>query len=400
MKILYVNYLYDVKLSSVGAAVHVQELAKALKNLNHDVKVCFLNRFTSVEESEKRVVRRFLKKYLGKYLGNFNALYSNIYYFLREWKLVMKERPDILLIRYNIFNFSIAIVCKIMELPFILEINAPMVYEKKLFRKSVIDLSLVGWLLERLMINFADTIYVVSNQLKKFYVERNIPSGRIHVIFNGVDEKKINPLISSNRVITEYNLQGKKVLGFVGSFHYWHGVEQLQSLILDILFNYKNTIFLMVGDGPLKHKMEDFIKKHRITDKVILPGYVEYNNIPLYLAAMDIVFAPYPKHKIFYYSPIKLFEYMAAGKCIIASSIGQIKEIIEDGVNGILFEAGNYDDMLEKSKLLLQDNSLRSKIGRAARKTIEKNYTWKHTAEKLNRIIEYDIIKNNNGVIG
>jgi glycosyltransferase involved in cell wall biosynthesis len=249
------------------------------------------------------------------------------------------------------------------------------------------------------MIHFASTVYVVSNQLKNYYVERNVSANKLHVISNGVDEKKINPCISSERIKMKYNLQGNKVFGFVGSFHYWHGVEQLQSLLLDILLNYDNTMFLMVGDGPLKQNMEHFIKKNKIKDKVILTGYVEYNKIPLYLAAMDIVLAPYPKHQIFYFSPIKLFEYMAAGKSVLASSIGQIKEIIEDGVNGILFEAGNYDDLLEKSILLLKDNSIREKIGRAARKTIEKNYSWRHTAEKLHRVIEHDIIGNICGVI-
>ncbi len=399
MKILYVNYLYDVTLSSVGAAVHVKELAEALSTLHYDVKVCFLNRFTGVEKSEKRTLRTLLKQYLGRYVSNLHALYSNIYYFLREWKLIMKERPDILLVRYNIFNFSIAIVCKILKIPFILEINSPMVYEKKVFRRSVIDMILIGWFLERLMIHFAATVYVVSNQLKQYYIERNIDSEKLHVIFNGVDETKISPSVSSKKVRMKYNLQGKKVLGFVGSFHYWHGIEQLQSLLMDILFNYDQTMFLLVGDGPLKQNMEDFIKEHRITDRVVLPGYVTYNDIPEYLSAMDIVLAPYPRHRIFYFSPIKLFEYMAAGKSVVASSIGQIKEIIEDGVNGMLFQAGNYKEMLEKSTLLLKNNSLRERIGKAARMTIEKNYTWKHTAEKLKHIIEQDIMGNKYGVM-
>lgn len=398
MKILYVNYLYDIKLSSVGAAVHVEELAKALRKLNNVVNVFFLNRFTGVEDSVRKPVRKVLKKYLSTYLGSVNSLISNVFYFIKEWKLLIDEKPEILLVRYNIFNFSIAIVAKILRIPFILEINAPMAYEKKMFGKSAVKLSSIGWLFERLMINYADILYVVSNQLKEFYIERNVPSWKIHVIFNGVDEKKINISYSSNKISAEYDLQDRKVLGFVGSFHYWHGVEQLQSFIMKILSRYDNTAFLMVGDGPLKHKMECFVKENRISDNVIFTGYVEYDNIPSYLAAMDIVLAPYPNHKLFYYSPIKLFEYMAAGKSVIATSIGQIKEIIEDGVNGILFEAENYDEMLEKSYLLLQDDSLCRRIGAEARKTIERNYTWGHTAKELNRIIECEVIGKDNGV--
>lgn len=400
MKILYINYLYDTKYSSVGSLVHVQELAKALKTLNHEIKVCFLNKFICVEDAEKRVVREFLKKLLSKYIGVFNSIISNIFYFLREWNLVLKEKPDILLVRYNIFNFSIAIICKIFKIPFILEINAPMVYEKKKFSNHVIKLSFIGWFLERLMIRYADIVYVVSSQLKQFYIQKNVPSHKIHVIYNGADEKRINPSIISKKVEIEYKLQQKNVLGFIGSFHYWHGMEKVQSFILDILSTATNTVFLMVGDGPLKNSLEYFVKKHKITDKVFFTGYVEYNNIPLYLSVMDIVLAPYPKHDFFYYSPIKLFEYMAAGKSVIAPAIGQIKEIINDGVNGILFKAGDYEEMLNKSILLLQDNILCKKIGKEARKTIENNYTWKHTARKLDKIIKSEFEKTNSGVYG
>ncbi|MFO7889392.1 MAG: glycosyltransferase [bacterium] len=391
MKILYVNYLYDITQSSVGAAVHVQELAKALRAYNYDVKVCFINRF-SIEDAEQRVAREFLKKYLSKYLGSLNALLSNIYYFFREWKLVFKKRPDVLLVRYNFFNFSIAVVCKVLRIPFILEINAPGHYESKVFSKYVIKLSLLGWFFERLMIRFARRIYVVSKQLKQFYVKHNIPGGKIQVIVNGVDEIKINPSVSSKKIKANYNLEGKTILGFVGSFHYWHGIQQLQSLIKDVLAEYTDTVFLLIGDGPLKKDMENFIRKQNITDKVLLPGYIKYDDIPFYLSSMDIVLAPYPKHKLFYYSPIKLFEYMAAGKSVVATSIGQIKEIIEDGVNGLLYEAENYDAMLKKTNLLLQDNALCKRIGKEARKTIEDNYTWKHTAKKLDQIIQLNIV--------
>ena len=250
------------------------------------------------------------------------------------------------------------------------------------------------------MIQYAVAVYVVSNQLKQFYVERNIPASKIQVIFNGADEKKFNPSISSQKVREEYSLGDKKVVGFVGSFHYWHGIDHIQSFILNILANYQNTVFLLVGYGPLKNNLENFVKQQGITNKVFLPGYIEYDHIPFYLAAMDVVIAPYPNYSFFYYSPIKLFEYMAAGKCVIATAIGQIKEVIEDGINGMLFQPGNYDEMLKKTFLLLQNNSLRKTMGKAARKTIEENYTWGHVAEKFNRIVTSEMAERQNLVRG
>ncbi|MEJ2629118.1 MAG: glycosyltransferase family 4 protein [bacterium] len=164
MKILYVNYLYDVKQSSVGAAVHVQELARALREDNHNVSICFINRFVG-EGPGKKTIREVLKIYLGRYLGSINALLSNGYYFFREWKLIREEKPHLLLIRYNFLNFSLALVAKILRIPFILEINAPGSYEKKVFSRSVIKLTLLGWFLERLMIQYAVAVLIISNHL-------------------------------------------------------------------------------------------------------------------------------------------------------------------------------------------------------------------------------------------
>jgi glycosyltransferase involved in cell wall biosynthesis len=202
-----------------------------------------------------------------------------------------------------------------------------------------------------------------------------------------VDENKFNPSISAKKVLDEYSLEDKKVVGFIGSFHYWHGIDHIQSLILDVLNQCNDTVFIMVGHGPLKNNLECFVAQEGITNKVFLPGYIEYNDIPFYLAGMDIVIAPYPNYEFFYYSPIKIFEYMAAGKCVVATAIGQIKEVIDDGINGMLFQPGNYDEMVQKTFSLLKNNSLQKKIGKAARNTIENNYTWRHTAEKLNRVI-------------
>ena len=99
MKIHYFNYLYDLKQSSVGAAVHVEQLATSLKQSGHTVKAHYMNRYTSVESSVKNKSRAFLKKKLWRYLNQINALISNIHYFRKEWKILSNERPDVILCR-------------------------------------------------------------------------------------------------------------------------------------------------------------------------------------------------------------------------------------------------------------------------------------------------------------
>jgi hypothetical protein len=115
MKIIYLNYLYDMKESSVGASVHVKELEKALKECKHEVKTFNLMQFTSEEASVKSNTRYILKKKFGRYLNQINNLIANGKYFFKEWKIVSEERPDIILVRYQFLHF-------------VLEVNAPIAY--------------------------------------------------------------------------------------------------------------------------------------------------------------------------------------------------------------------------------------------------------------------------------
>lgn len=144
---------------------------------------------------------------------------------------------------------------------------------------------------------------------------------------------------------------------------------------------------MLIGSGPKKEQFEQTIKKKKMDDRVIITGYVSHQTIPQYLAAMDIVLAIYPPMKFFYFSPLKLFEYMAAGKPVIASDIGQISDIIEDSKNGILFDPKNLNELKKKAFKLIEDKQLRIEISKHARQTIVEQYTWNHTINLLENIL-------------
>ncbi|MCD6166068.1 glycosyltransferase family 4 protein [bacterium] len=388
MKVVYFNYLYDIKESSVGAAVHVEELVNALRKCGHQVQVYYLNRFTSVEASTKSKVRGFLKRKLSRYLNQINAFIANRRYFVKEWRIIFQERPDVILVRYNFLSFSLALIASLKKIPFVLEVNAPMAYESKRFSGHVIRLSFICKVLEKLNLKLASKVLVVSQELKDFYLKWRIPGDKIVVVPNGADEKKFHPDIAADKVVAKYELQNKTVIGFVGSFHYWHGVDNLLKFIKTVQAKYSDVVFLLVGCGPLKEKLEQVLKSEQNGNRVIFPGHVSHEEMPEYLAAMDVVVALYPKLEFFYYSPLKLFEYLAAGKTVIASRIGQIKDIIQDGVNGILFEPDNFDELLQKSFLVLNDPKLRKTIGKNGRKLLEEKFTWHHAAKTISEVLE------------
>ena len=137
-------------------------------------------------------------------------------------------------------------------------------------------------------------------------------------------------------------------------------------------------VFLIVGSAS-----RSFSKENLPEICTIRPGYVPYEEMPEYLAAMDLVVAPYPRIEPFYFSPLKIFEAMAMGKPVLASAQGQIGEPITDGLNGLLYTPGDKSSFLQKMNLLIEDETLRENLGREARKTIEQNYTWQRNAQSV-----------------
>ena len=383
MRIGYFNYLYDLKESSVGASVHVEQLAEALRKHGHHVDVYYLNRFTSVEQSVQSKTRALLKKKLWRYLNQLNALISNVRYFIKEWKIISGDTPDVILLRYNFLNFSLPVIARLKRIPLVLEVNAPMAYENKKFSEHAVKLPLIPEFVEWLNLYLSQRIIVVSSQLKEYYRPWRIDKEKFVVIPNGANIKKFNPNVTAERILNKYQLKDKVVLGFAGSFHYWHGLENLMNFIQSILKKYPQVAFLLVGEGPLKNDLEQALAQNDSKDKVIFSGYVSYNEMPEYLVAMDIVFAPYPNMDFFYYSPLKLYEYLSAGRAVVASRIGQIGEVLVDQQNGMLFAPGDYQEMLAKTIQLLEDPELRRKISQNGRKLAEEKYNWENSAKSV-----------------
>ena len=143
----------------------------------------------------------------------------------------------------------------------------------------------------------------------------------------------------------------------------------------------------MVGSGgPMKEKLQEVITQEKLQNRAILTGFVTHDKIPEHIAAMDIVLAPYPELDFFYYSPLKVFEYMACGKPVITTKIGQNQELISDGQNGYLCEPGNLEEMVEKISVLISDPELRIQMGRTSRNLIEENHSWKMKAQNLSNL--------------
>ncbi len=383
MKVVYINYLFDKQESSVGAAVHVKEFVRTARQFGVDVVARDVNKFESVEAATQNRLRGWLKKHLSRYLNQPNALLSNIGYFRKEWRIVSEEKPDALLVRYNLFNISAPLVAFLKGVPLVLEVNAPMAFENRTYNKNVVHLPFLPEWTERFNLKMAKRVFTVSNALKSFFVNQDVSGDKITVVPNGVDVERFTPQTSGRTIREKYGFGEGVVFGFVGSFHYWHGLESIEKFVQTLSEKHENARFLLVGSGPLKEDIQRAIEQEGLTDRVVLPGFVPHEEIPAYVAAMDVALAPYPPTDFFYFSPLKLFEYMAAGKTVVASRIGQIAEIVEDGENGVLYEPGDIDALIQKCSALIENPKHRKSIGEKARELMVEKYTWRHNVERI-----------------
>ncbi len=360
----------------------------ALEKQGHDVKIFWMNKKLDNDNGKfSSRVRHSLKKRLDRYLHEPNQILKNLKHIFKENEIIKRERPDIVISRLDVYLFSTLVLTRIKKFPWLLEADGPGVYEGRRFFTHYKRLPWIDSFIETLNLKLADKVWLVSNASREYFEKKGISNEKMYVIPNGVDPERYNPNINNREIIQKYNLQQKVVIGFVGSFHYWHGVENLMTLIDKILSVKRDVRFLLVGQGGAKEKeLRDFVSSKGYEECVIFTGYIHHDKTPPYISAMDIVIAPYPKLDFFYYSPMKIYEYMACGKAVVASRIGQIAEIIQDRYNGMLIEPNNIDELLRRVFQLLNNQKLRESIGRSAWDTVLKNHTWENRAERISRI--------------
>jgi glycosyltransferase involved in cell wall biosynthesis len=238
-------------------------------------------------------------------------------------------------------------------------------------------------------------ITVVSKPLKDELIGRGVPAEKILVNPNGVDPQRYRPDIDGGRVRRQYGLEGKTIVGFIGTFGSWHGAEVLAEAAVKLIKELKipaDAHFLFIGDGVRLPETKRIIRKGGIEERVTFTGLVPQEQGAEYLAACDILVAPHvpnPDGSPFFGSPTKLFEYMAMGRGIVASNLDQIGEVLEHGKTAWLVPPGNVEGLAAGILVLVSDKELRDRLGRNARTEVLQNYIWKqHVARTMDKLAE------------
>ncbi len=375
------RFLYSHRTRSAdGQYVHIRALTEALMARGHEVM--FAGPGGDGKKKSLGVgARGGLKKALP------GALYECAEYgysfpaFRRLMAIARAGAPDVIYERYNLFYHAGVWAKRRLGLPLILEINAPLVDERA--RHGGLALESLARRSERAIWRAADMTLPVTEALADHVRAAGVPDDRIAVIQNGVGADFLAE--RDPRPIRErYGLGGKIVLGFAGFVRDWHRLDRVIRFIAAA--DRDDLHLLLVGDGPERAALERLADELGIADRVSVTGVVQRDVVADYVAAFDIALQPAATD---YASPLKLFEYMALGKAILAPAQSNIMEVLSDRKNALLFDAADGGAFNGALARLVDDAELRAELGAAARASLEHaDYTWAGNAARVETIAE------------
>jgi glycosyltransferase involved in cell wall biosynthesis len=313
-------------------------------------------------------------------------LRNNLLFTSRAVEEIEHAPPDFIYQRYSRFSWAGVEAFVRTGRPLFLEYNGSEVWVGQHWDRSGM-LALLERC-ERLNLRAATRIFVVSEVDRRNLVRAGIVPEKIVVNPNGVDVERFQPGTGGLRARHELGIEDNTMLaGFVGTFGPWHGALVLAEAIR--LIPAESRIrFLMVGSGAQRDEAERIVREGGAEQRVIFTGAVAHERVPALLDACDVLVSPHvplADGSEFFGSPTKLFEYMAMGKGIVASRLGQIGDVLADEETALLVEPGDARALSEAIMRLSKSPELRARLGAAARQEAVSRHTWRHNAERVLR---------------
>jgi glycosyltransferase involved in cell wall biosynthesis len=370
-----------------GEAAHLRGVASGLAALGRSVHVLTNDPIPALSRAGHEVVVRSPGSFFNSVPLAFE-LWQNLAYSRHLWSEVRRLRPSVLYQRYSRNNWSGALVAGLTGVPLVLEWNgseAWMALHWAPLRRWVSVVRLLEWV----NLRRADLIVVVSRVLEQDLLRRGVKNERILCNPNGVDPQRFRPDAGGEAIRARYGLNGKVVVGFVGSFTCYQGAPVLAAAAARIARD--DVHFLFVGQGDTLAEARRIVDAASATDRVTFTGQVPSDEVPAYVAAFDVAVAPLVPNadgSPMFNSPVKAYEYMAAGRAIIASRLGQLEEVLVDGETALLVEPGDAAALAASVERVAADAALRERLGAAARKLALQRHTWRENAARVVSAVE------------
>jgi glycosyltransferase involved in cell wall biosynthesis len=380
LRIAYLRSTPSAGSAAGGAATHINGFVDAATELGAKVTVISNDYIAGLDESKLALID---PEPLGTTRAAFD-LRNNLIFSAGAQHEIERSQADLIYQRYGRFTWAGVKASLRTGLPLFLEYNGSEVWIGKHWDMSGMIPLLERF--ERLNLEAAARIFVVSDVERRNLLNVGIAAEKIVVNPNGVDTEKFRPGIGGAAVRQELGVtEAETLAGFVGTFGPWHGVLTLAEAVT-LLPADSGVRFLLVGAGKFREEVERIIRAAGKDSQVIFTGHLEHERVPALLDACDILLSPHvplADGSEFFGSPTKLFEYMAMGKGIVASRLGQIGDVLSDQETGLLTEPGNARQLADAIMQLSNFPELRQRLGAAARKAAIERHTWKQNAGRV-----------------
>lgn len=384
MRLVYLNADRGIPLlGSKGASVHVRASVRAFAQYAECVTVLSSRirpksgPVANANGVEARVLGPF-----GSGGGPVDALRANDQIGAALDELCALGDLGVLYERLSLWSVGGAEAARRLGVPWFLEVNAPLAEEASRYRD--LEGRELAFYLQRTLLNGATGVVVVSNALRQWAQSLGVEPERVLVAPNGCDP---GPPTASRRPAGGRPF----TITFVGSLKPWHGLDTLVEAFLAFWQRSPNSRLVIVGDGPLLETARRELSAALPETAFRLTGAVPHDEVATLLQDADVAVAPYPQLRDFYFSPLKIVEYCAAGVPVIASRIGQIEETMSHGRNAFLVPPGNTAALAEALTLLCEDEELRARLRRGACE-FARTRSWSAVTERVVRWMEARIV--------
>jgi glycosyltransferase involved in cell wall biosynthesis len=367
----YMRILYSHRVQSRdGQGVHIEAMVQALRQAGHEVLVVGPRFYDQAEFGGESRAVALIRRLLPGVLQEVAELAYNLPAYLRLAKAYAAFRPDFIYERCNLFFLAGTMLAWRRGCVRLLEVNSPLADERAA-HGGLRLVRLARWL-EHLTWRKASAVLPVTDVLAGHVERAGVPRARICVIPNGVWLESFPPRSGTHG-------DARIELGFVGFVRAWHGLDAVIDGMAQ--FHRGRLGLTVVGDGPACPALREQARALGLEDNVVMAGVVPPAQVAALVSRFDIALQPSVTP---YASPLKIFDYMAAGCAIVAPDAPNIREILDDGETALLFDTAAPGAMWAAVSRLVEDAALRRQLGEAARAAVvARDFTWPGNARRV-----------------
>jgi glycosyltransferase involved in cell wall biosynthesis len=381
MKILYYSPHPHLNFSSLsGPGTHMREVVKGFEDLGHTVVKVIMGGevladgvpSTTALGGIKSKVKKFVPSTFWQTLKDERLIKLDEKYARGLEEIILREQPQLIYERANYLMTSGVEMAKRHGIKHILELNAPYPEEKISMEGRPSEAMLEkARFAEKNQVALSSRVIVVSSALKSYLLEQHkVPADKILVIPNAVNPSHIQ--------LGQRSSSSHTVVGFVGSIFPYHGVHHLVEAMSNLKKAFPGLRALVIGDGETLPDLREQARQLRVDDVIQFTGNLPRQTAFSKIAEMDICVMPTSN---WYGSPVKIFEYGALGKAVIAPNNAPVRDVMEHEKDGLLIEETS-EDLAKAITRLLTDIALRDALAKHFQNKVLNHYTWGHVVQK------------------